>query len=225
MQSTIRAHIRSNLVGYLALFIALSGTAYAVDKVGGKDIKNGAVRSEHVRNHSLLAKDIRKGAVKTKQVKNGSLLAEDFAPGQLPTGGAGSGGAPGSDASSPAGAVSFFNLAACPTGWTELTEARGRYIVGLPAGGVLAGTAGTALTNLENRAVGLHNHTITDPGHRHSHNSHAIEGATAGGSGVASDFEFAEPVGASTTGITINDAGNVAGTNAPYIQLRVCQKS
>ena len=53
----------------------------------------------------------------------------------------------------PSGAIMFFNLASCPSGWTELTAARGRYLVGLTSGGTLAGTAGTALTNLENRAV------------------------------------------------------------------------
>ena len=58
----------------------------------------------------------------------------------------------------PTGAVMAFNLASCPSGWTELTSARGRYIVGLPSGGTLAGTAGTALSNQENRPVGQHNH-------------------------------------------------------------------
>jgi hypothetical protein len=31
MSVRIREHIRSNVVGYVAVFIALSGTAYAVD--------------------------------------------------------------------------------------------------------------------------------------------------------------------------------------------------
>ena len=54
----------------------------------------------------------------------------------------------------PSGAVSFFNLDTCPTGWTALTEAQGRYLVGLPSGGTRAATVGTALSNTENRAVG-----------------------------------------------------------------------
>ncbi len=71
----------------------------------------------------------------------------------------------------PAGTVVYFDLAACPAGWTELTAARGRTIVGLPSGGTLGGTQGTALTNLEARthdhglvgeaissATGSHNH-------------------------------------------------------------------
>lgn len=67
----------------------------------------------------------------------------------------------------PAGAVLAFNLSTCPAGWSEVPEARGRYIVGLTTGGTLSQTVGTALTNGENRPVGQHTHTVTDPGHNH----------------------------------------------------------
>src|SRR3989344_434292 len=66
------------------------------------------------------------------------------------------------------GAVMFFNLSSCPSGWTEFTDARGRYLVGLPSGGTLGDTTGTALTNLENRAVGQHGHPVSDSGHTHT---------------------------------------------------------
>jgi hypothetical protein len=42
----------------------------------------------------------------------------------------------------PAGAVMFFNLAACPAGWADLTAAQGRYLVGLPSGGTLGSIGG-----------------------------------------------------------------------------------
>ena len=122
----------------------------------------------------------------------------------------------------PSGAVNFFNLSSCPSGWTELTGARGRYLIGLPASGTLAGTAGTALTNLENRATGQHNHGVTDPGH-----SHSVGYGPAGGNvwwPGASDYHQGNTTSSNTTGITIDNAGSVAGTNAPYIQLLVCQK-
>ncbi len=71
----------------------------------------------------------------------------------------------------PSGAVVFFNLPACPSGWTEHTEARGRTIVGMPNGGSLNWAVGTALFNLENR---IHNHSFnaavtTDTAGRHNH--------------------------------------------------------
>ena len=57
----------------------------------------------------------------------------------------------------PTGAVVFFNLAACPAGWTEHTEARGRAVVGVPAGGTLNGTVNSALSDLQNRT---HTHQV-----------------------------------------------------------------
>ncbi len=87
-----------------------------------------------------------------------------------------------SDKGVPAGAVMTFDLAVCPSGWSELTTARGRYLVGKPSGGTLAGTTGTILTNLENRAVGQHNHGASSgnqsANHTHSHNHASV---TSGG--------------------------------------------
>lgn len=127
-----------------------------------------------------------------------------------------------------AGAVMMFNLAACPAGWTEYTAARGRYLVGLVNAGTLAATVGTALTNTENRAVGEHTHVatsvVTDAGHTHT------VGVSGGGNKAqtGSDFDtYASGTsGSSTTGVTVAttnaNAGTVAGTNAPYLQLLVC---
>ncbi len=67
--------------------------------------------------------------------------------------------------------VSFFNLTTaqgCPSGWTEDTLARGRYILGLPNAGTLEGETGTALSDQENRAVGEHDHSVTDAEHVHT---------------------------------------------------------
>jgi len=57
----------------------------------------------------------------------------------------------------PQGAVMSFNLASCPSGWTEVTAAQGKAIVGLPSGGTLTGTVGTGLSDLENRT---HTHDV-----------------------------------------------------------------
>ena len=132
----------------------------------------------------------------------------------------------------PAGAVMFFNLASCPTGWSALAAAQGRYLVGEPSGGTLAGTDGTALGDLEDRPVGQHSHSITDKSHYHgagngmefstqnsSPNSNCSNGNTSG-------QNYVLDTAPSFTGITgTNPYGSVAGTNAPYIQLLVCQKN
>lgn len=58
--------------------------------------------------------------------------------------------------------IALFN-GPCPTGWTEFAAAQGRVVVGLPVGGTLAGTVGTALTDLGTRtisAVVAHLHAV-----------------------------------------------------------------
>lgn len=60
----------------------------------------------------------------------------------------------------------------CPPGWSTFTAAQGRVIVGLVSGGTNAATVGTALSNLENRPVGQHVHSVTDGGHTHTQNAH-----------------------------------------------------
>ncbi|MBI5620861.1 hypothetical protein HY949_03720, partial [Candidatus Gottesmanbacteria bacterium] len=107
------------------------------------------------------------------------------------------------------------------------------------------GTSGTALTNLESRPVGQHNHSvdpastsvsITDPGHSHhisqTNNSSGGNYYTSGGGsncigGCYNTNTVTTGISASVDIAAFNSAnsGSVAGTNAPYIQLLACQKS
>ncbi len=143
------------------------------------------------------------------------------------------------------GAIIFYDGTSCPTGYAEVTGARGRYIVGLPAAGTLAGTAGTALSNIEDRPVGQHLHSvdpantsvsISDPGHSHS----IVVSAASSYNGVTKAYNHFDSTvssfntGSSTTGITASvdiaafnsaNSGSVAGTNAPYVQYIVCKAS
>ena len=68
----VASHVRRNIVGYLALFFALTGTSYAATT-------------------TLLPHN----SVGTKQVIDHSLLKVDFKGGQLPQGAAGPQGAQG----------------------------------------------------------------------------------------------------------------------------------
>jgi hypothetical protein len=75
MRARICRHIRSNVVGYVALFLALTGTAYAVDgplagqnQVGSEDIINGEVK-----NADLGADSVASGKIQDGQVKNADL--------------------------------------------------------------------------------------------------------------------------------------------------------
>lgn len=57
----------------------------------------------------------------------------------------------------PSGAVMFFNLGSCPSGWHSFGGANGRYIVG---GGSIGTSVGQALGNGENRPAGAHTHNL-----------------------------------------------------------------
>jgi hypothetical protein len=209
----MRSHLSySNVMATIAVFIALGGTSYAAIKVTGKNVKDATLTGKDVANSSLTSAD----------VKNNSLLVKDFKAGQLTGGGP---GAPGQDATAPQGAVMFFDRPGCPDGWAEFTEARGRYVVGLPEGGDLRGTSGTPLTDQESRPVGQHNHTGE---YNHTHPLTVITTAMGTSFGVQWAFggsAFVQTGGTSGGVLQIANAGSVAGTNAPYVQLRACRKS
>ena len=77
MTRTISTHIRSNVIGYLALFVALSGSAYAVATVGPDDIRRDAVRSKHIAKNAVKAPDVKDETLSSRDVKNAGLSFED----------------------------------------------------------------------------------------------------------------------------------------------------
>lgn len=157
------------------------------------------------------------------------------------------------DSGVPSGLIGFWvSSGSCPSGWAEYTSARGRYIVN---GTSIGTTVGTAIDSngSENRTAGVHGHSasitasISDSAHNHtdSASNHDHDGiivqmastnlTTDGGAWVDA------MTNAVTTGISLQNAnanisaspnltvsapsGAVAGTNAPYIRVLVCQKS
>jgi hypothetical protein len=74
------SHLRGQIIGIVALCVALSGSAYAA-----LSLPNNSVGSNVIKNNSLTGKD----------VKNGSLTKVDFKKGTLPRGAKGATGARG----------------------------------------------------------------------------------------------------------------------------------
>lgn len=89
----------------------------------------------------------------------------------------------------PSKMIAYLNdvVANIPSGWSELTAARGRTIVGMPASGTLAGTVGTALTDLQDKT-----HTHTSASHEHSQKMDAATGNAGGVEVVASSSSGAK---------------------------------
>jgi hypothetical protein len=80
----------------------------------------------------------------------------------------------------------FFDLSSCPAGWSELTQARGRVVVGLVSDGTLGSTVGSPLTDLEDRT---HTHDVNPSSTATTSNgshSHSIDppSTTSSGSGA-----------------------------------------
>ena len=68
-------HLAGNAVAYLALFVALGGTAMAAGPViRGRDVVDGSLTGKDVRNRSLTGKDVRDGSLKGADVAAGTFL-------------------------------------------------------------------------------------------------------------------------------------------------------
>lgn len=95
----LRTHVRSNLVGYVALFFSLSlGTAWAAtladNSVGEDQIRENAVGNEEIRGGSVGTNEVRVNGVTSVNVRDRTLLCEDFKPSEpaCATGATGPGG-------------------------------------------------------------------------------------------------------------------------------------
>jgi hypothetical protein len=87
MSRKIRDHIRSNVVGYVAVFIALSGTAYAVDgplpgvdQVGSEDIINTEVKGIDLAPNAVGPSRIADGAVEAPEIAENAIVDDTLNP-------------------------------------------------------------------------------------------------------------------------------------------------
>lgn len=77
------AHLRANAVAYLALFVALSGTAYAATKIGTKQLRNRAVTSGKLAPNAVNSSKIRNRSIQARDVSG--ALASGARPGKIVT--------------------------------------------------------------------------------------------------------------------------------------------
>lgn len=70
-------HLRSNAVAYLALFVALGGSAYAASKVTSSDIKDNTIKGKDIRTNQVTGGDLRDESATGADIANGSLDGSD----------------------------------------------------------------------------------------------------------------------------------------------------
>lgn len=72
------AHLRQNVVAYLALFVALgTGTAFAADQITSKDIARNAVKAKHIKDGQVRGAELAANAVAGAKVADNSLTGAD----------------------------------------------------------------------------------------------------------------------------------------------------
>src|SRR5437763_4383158 len=74
-------HIRTNVVGYLALFIALSATAYALpgrNTVDSGDIKTGQIKTRNLARGTVTKSKLAPNSVDSSKVTDNSLTGADI---------------------------------------------------------------------------------------------------------------------------------------------------
>lgn len=65
----------SNVVAFIALFVALGGSVYAAGKISGTQIKSGSVPGNRIKAKSLTGKQVKPKSLTGKQIKANSLGA------------------------------------------------------------------------------------------------------------------------------------------------------
>lgn len=75
------AHLRRNVVAYLALFAALgTGTAYAAEKITSKDIAPNAVKAKHIKNGQVKGADVAADTLTGADIQESTLNLPAPAP-------------------------------------------------------------------------------------------------------------------------------------------------
>jgi hypothetical protein len=81
MTSRVYSYIRRHHVGLVAIFIAVTGTAWAAAEIGPRDIEKNAVRAKHVMKGQIgtsdVANDSKKKALKGADIAGNSLSGAD----------------------------------------------------------------------------------------------------------------------------------------------------
>lgn len=144
----------------------------------------------------------------------------------------------------PSGAVMAFDLNSCPSGWSAMSTAQGRFIVGTGGGYSRGNTGGANTVALTVAQMPSHTHSVDPPAtntsvagnHRHSiinnTNVHAASGVGSGSSwmgttgsntGYAGEHTHSVDIPAFNSGSA--GSGQAHENRPPYLALLYCRKN
>ena len=78
LRKLARRPSHGTIVAYVALFVALGGTAYAVNTIGSSDVINESLLSEDIKNLEVKTSDIGVGAVFGSRIRDNGILESHF---------------------------------------------------------------------------------------------------------------------------------------------------
>ena len=78
MPPNFRRPAHSTVIAYLALFVALGGTAFAVTEIGGNQIRDDAIKNRHIHDDAVRSEQIASSAIRSPQVAYKSLTGRDI---------------------------------------------------------------------------------------------------------------------------------------------------
>lgn len=74
MATSLRKHLRNNVVGYISLFVALAGTSYAAATITGRDVVNESLKSKDLKDNAA----VKSGDVRDDVLPGGGLKGRDI---------------------------------------------------------------------------------------------------------------------------------------------------
>ena len=89
LSTRIRRHLQSHVVGYVALFIALSGTAIALPghkSVKADDLAKNSVRGKSIKPSAVSEKKLRSGSVSSGKIVDGAVIQSKLGDGAVSSG-------------------------------------------------------------------------------------------------------------------------------------------
>lgn len=83
MKASIKMPSPAMLVALVALFVALGGSAYAVNAIGTNQIKNGAVTTPKLANNAVTTAKVSSGAIARAKIRDGAVGPDQIGSGAL----------------------------------------------------------------------------------------------------------------------------------------------
>src|SRR4051812_9961916 len=80
MLRKLRSHFLDNVVAYVALFVALGGTAYAANTIGSADVIDESLLSQDIKNGEVQNPDLGTNSVTSSRILSGNVFNSDLAP-------------------------------------------------------------------------------------------------------------------------------------------------